>query len=513
MYDKEALLKRYPVGMELSTNYTIGRLLGTGGTGAVFELISKGNSKSLVIKIVPEERKLKINEKYSRNQYSSEFRRAYEVMHRLKNSKHVNIPKQIDRRIWNNRNGVDTLLIMKRMVPLDQYLHRKTIRIRDVIWMGINICEALTDCEKQNIVHSDIKPSNILVNIKGGFVLGDFGTAYFLDQNNKSFEGTLLYSAPELLTGVGQRTYQSDIYSLGLVMYEILNGNRLDSNIDAKNLASNKELLRMRINNAAFTRPKHCPPALFDSVMKACANKTEDRYQNAEEFKSALYAALKADFSNAVIPMRPIQYEETSNSITQTIRVAEKNWRSQFEATIQARSDSSYYAYRSNMLGAKNSFIPPYPHNFCFVHDSLKDRFSVLLKTLVYWTIFTCVLSLYQLFVRMVVYTLCRPKTPIPSTFIMSELLTFCAVTSIINLRNQLFLKLKEMSRTQKCFRYISIATHIVAAAAYIIMAVLDITEWPDFSGLIPFIPVVIMFTVATYIVGLAIQVKEALQT
>ena len=40
-----------------------------------------------------------------------------------------------------------------------------------------------------------------------------------------------------------------------------------------------------------------------------------------------------------------------------------------------------------------------------------------------------------------------------------------------------------------------------------------DITEWPDFSGLIPFIPVVIMFTVATYIVGLAIQVKEALQT
>lgn len=44
-------------------------------------------------------------------------------------------------------------------------------------------------------------------------------------------------------------------------------------------------------------------------------------------------------------------------------------------------------------------------------------------------------------------------------------------------------------------------------------MAVLDITEWPDFSGLIPFIPVVIMFTVATYIVGLAIQVKEALQT
>lgn len=187
MYDKEALLKRYPVGMELSTNYTIGRLLGTGGTGAVFELISKGNSKSLVIKIVPEERKLKINEKYSRNQYSSDFRRAYEVMHRLKNSKHVNIPKQIDRRIWNNRNGVDTLLIMKRMVPLDQYLHRKTIRIRDVIWMGINICEALTDCEKQNIVHSDIKPSNILVNIKGGFVLGDFGTAYFLDQNNKSW--------------------------------------------------------------------------------------------------------------------------------------------------------------------------------------------------------------------------------------------------------------------------------------------------------------------------------------
>lgn len=513
MYDKEALLKRYPMGTELSADYTIGELLGTGGTGAVFELISKGNSKSLVVKIVPEERQLRIRAKHSPNLYSSEFRRAYEVKNRLSNSKYVNIPKQIGRKAWENKKGEDTLLIMQRMVPLDQYLHEKAIRIRDVIKMGIDICNALTDCEKHNIVHSDIKPSNILRNVKGDYVLGDFGTAYFLDQHNKSFEGTLMYSAPELLTADGQRTYQSDIYSLGLVMFEILNGNRLDFKTDGKDFASNKELLRLRIANAGFSRPKHCPSELYDSVMKACAYKPEDRYQNAEQFKLALYAVLKASFSNAVIPIHPIPGKKISNSILQTMRFTGKNWKSQFDTTIRTFSHSSHLANKSNMLGALTSFIPPYPHSFCFARGDLKDRLSVFLKTFVYWTLFTCVLSLYQPFVRVFVYLLCNPKTSMPSTYIMSELLTFCAVTSIINLRNQFSLKLNETSRIQKCFRNFSVITHTVAAGAYIVMAVLDITEWADFSGLISLMPVVIMFAAATYIVGLSIQVREVLQS
>lgn len=513
MYDKEALLKRYPIGTELFADYTIGELLGTGGTGAVFELISKDNSKSLVVKIVPEERQLRIRAKHSPNRYSSEFRRACEVKNRLSNSKNVNIPKQIERRVWENRNGVDTLLIMQRMVPLEQYLHEKAIRIRDVIRMGIDICDALTDCEKHSIVHSDIKPSNILRNAKGNYVLGDFGTAYFLDQHNKSFEGTLMYSAPELLTANGQRTYQSDIYSLGLLMFQILNGNRLDFEIDGQNFASNKELLRLRIANAGFSRPKYCPPELYRSVMKACAYKPEDRYQNAEQFKSALYAVLNAGFGNAVIPIHSIQHKEISNSILQTMRFTGKKWKSQFDTTIRMFSNSSQLNGKSNILGSVTSFIPPYPHSFCFVRGDLKDRLSVFLKTFAYWTLFTCVLSLYQLFVRISVYLLCRPKTLIPSTFIMSELLTFCAVTSIINLRNQFSLKLNETSRIQKCFRYFSVITHTVAAWAYIVMAVLDITEWADFSGFISLMPVVIMFAIATYIVGLSIQVKEVLQS
>ncbi len=80
-------------------------------------------------------------------------------------------------------------------------------------------------------------------------------------------------------------------------------------------------------------------------------------------------------------------------------------------------------------------------------------------------------------------------------------------------MRNQFSLKLNEISRIQKCFRNFSVITHTVAAWAYIVMAVLDITEWADFSGLIPLMPVVIMFATATYIVGLSIQVKEVLQS
>jgi serine/threonine protein kinase len=117
---------------------------------------------------------------------------------------------------------------MEKLTSLNQYQDRHVMTVFDIVKLGIDICSALVCCEKENIIHRDIKPDNIFVNKYGDFKLGDFGIARHMEKTQSVFsqKGTYQYMAPEVYYG---KPYNQtvDMYSLGIVLYKMLNDGRL----------------------------------------------------------------------------------------------------------------------------------------------------------------------------------------------------------------------------------------------------------------------------------------------
>ncbi len=112
---------------------------------------------------------------------------------------------------------------------IDSYCSRKKLGVKERIRLFRQVCDALQYAHSKLIVHHDIKPANILVNEQGQVRLLDFGISQILfsqemeEARKTSFEGTLQYASPEQFDGAGP-SVASDIYKLGLVLYNLLTG-------------------------------------------------------------------------------------------------------------------------------------------------------------------------------------------------------------------------------------------------------------------------------------------------
>ena len=188
--------------------------------------------------------------------------------------------------------GWDIFIRMELLTPFDSFVSNPDFSQKDVIRLGVDICTALEVCEQNYIIHRDIKPDNIFISKFGEYKLGDFGIARKLEttQANLSRKGTLNYMAPEVYKseeyGVGV-----DIYSLGLVLYTLLNNNRiafLPPYPQPITYKDNEEALAKRLSGAPLSLPCNASASLGAVIAKACAFNPQDRYQSATEFKDAL---------------------------------------------------------------------------------------------------------------------------------------------------------------------------------------------------------------------------------
>ena len=118
-------------------------------------------------------------------------------------------------------------LKMELLQDLSSYTEEHEMDEQEVIHLAMDICQALMSCEEKNIVHRDIKPDNILVDKEGNYKLGDFGIARYAEKtwNTLSRRGTFYYMAPEVYHGQKYGA-EADIYSLGMVLYRLLNKGR-----------------------------------------------------------------------------------------------------------------------------------------------------------------------------------------------------------------------------------------------------------------------------------------------
>ena len=192
----------------------------------------------------------------------------------------------------NDRVGWDIYIRMELLTPLNTYISDKVLSEREVIELGCDICSALERCAQRNVIHRDIKPDNIFINEFGDYKLGDFGIARKLENvtSGLSQKGTYNYMAPEVEKG---SSYDAtvDIYSLGIVLYWLLNKRQLPFVSTEKKLLSPRDLVtanRRRLDGEPLPAPCNASPAMAEVILKACDPDPRKRFASAEEMKNAL---------------------------------------------------------------------------------------------------------------------------------------------------------------------------------------------------------------------------------
>ena len=195
--------------------YTIVGYLGRGGTGTVFaaEIDRAGVKQQVAVKV--------LHAHLDDGETEGRFRREQQMLAQLD---HPGITRVIDAGVTEDQQAY---LVMDRVdgEPIDAYCDRHQLDIAARVRLMIQVCEAVAAAHRALIVHLDLKPSNLLVTVDGRAKLLDFGTAKLVRPGDLTMtrQMTPLYASPEQLRGEAVTT-ACDVYSLGVVLYEILAG-------------------------------------------------------------------------------------------------------------------------------------------------------------------------------------------------------------------------------------------------------------------------------------------------
>ena len=207
---------RFPAGTLLGGRYRIIGLLGRGGMGEVYRATDLALGQSVALKFLPEEA---AQDQHRLERFHGEVRIARQVSH--PNVCRVYDIGQAEGMPFISMEYVDgedlgSLLLRIGRLPAGKAL--ETAR---------KLCAGLAAAHDRGIIHRDLKPQNIMMNKRGDVVIMDFGLAAIADQLSaaEARNGTPAYMAPEQLRGA-EVTVKSDIYALGLVLYELFTGKR-----------------------------------------------------------------------------------------------------------------------------------------------------------------------------------------------------------------------------------------------------------------------------------------------
>ncbi|WP_294489459.1 serine/threonine protein kinase [uncultured Ruminococcus sp.] len=190
--------------------------------------------------------------------------------------------------------GFDVMIQMEYYKTLTEYINEKGVLApSEIEKLARDIGTALLAMQEKNMLHRDIKPDNIYVDDNGEFYLGDFGIAKQTQSASfATFVGTQPFMAPEVWNArtPNEQHYgaAADIYSLGITLYYLLNGNRLPMVKSGDNRNAIDSAIFGRLSGKVFDEPENGSEKLKKAVMRCCAFDPADRIQSAKEFLAAL---------------------------------------------------------------------------------------------------------------------------------------------------------------------------------------------------------------------------------
>ncbi|MCL2082889.1 MAG: protein kinase [Oscillospiraceae bacterium] len=216
------------------------------------------------------------------------------VMYSLKGN-NKNIVSYEEHLVIPKENGVGHDIFIKMELLTDLLKKAKeSFSVGDAVRLGIDMCSALELCNSKDLIHRDIKPQNIFISDDNHYKLGDFGIARQLEKTSSglSKKGTNSYMAPEVFKGEDYGA-SVDIYSLGIVLYRLLNDNRLPFlplPPTTPTFNDQETALQRRIQGEKIPPPSHVDTKLSNIILKMCAYNRADRYKNPSEAKNDLLA-------------------------------------------------------------------------------------------------------------------------------------------------------------------------------------------------------------------------------
>ena len=301
-------------------SWHIKRFIGAGSYGKVFEIerrdfdmVFTGALKAITIPADKSEYEQVLEAGMDREGASTYFRdyvqelnREIALMSRLKG--HSNIVSYEDHQIIPHEDGIgwDILIRMELLRPINDALRQnKSFTRAEVIRLGTDLCRALEVCGQYNIIHRDIKPANIFISDTGDYKLGDFGVARIASASTgaSTRAGTVNYMAPEVFRGE-KYTANVDIYSLGLVMYQLLNANRMPfypPYPQPITFSAAEQARARRLAGEALPLPSGAQDALGQLVCKACAPDPAQRFASPLALRKALEALPQAQLAPLAI--------------------------------------------------------------------------------------------------------------------------------------------------------------------------------------------------------------------
>ncbi|MBQ1931384.1 MAG: protein kinase [Lachnospiraceae bacterium] len=310
---------QYRIGDTVMKNWVIKKKLGEGSFGKVYRIEREefGEVYHAALKIitVPQsdaEIQAALEEGMSPSEAEQYFYsmvedivREFALMAKVKGTAYV--VSYEDHEVIRHTQGLgwDILIRMEELTGLLPYAYAHPFTRRDIIKLGIHMCQGLELCQKYNIIHRDIKPENIFVSENGDFKLGDFGIARTVEKtmSGLSKKGTYNYMAPEVYKGL-EYGFSVDIYSLGIVMYRLLNKNRvpfLPPTPQKLTYASREQALARRMSGDEIPMPVYGYGRLGEIVLKACAYNPKDRYSSPLQMRQELEAILYDEQDAAII--------------------------------------------------------------------------------------------------------------------------------------------------------------------------------------------------------------------
>ena len=286
------------IGRSLGGRYQIESLLGQGGMSAVYKATDPNLKRVVAVKL--------IHPHLSGDpQFVQRFEEEAKAVASLR---HPNIVQVYD---FNSDQGVYYMVL--EFVPgetLHDRLQRlsgqgRTLPITDSLKFTLNICAALEYAHQRGIIHRDIKPANIMLDVYGQAILMDFGIVKLVGGTSHTATGAVLgtarYISPEVIRAEPADP-RSDIYSLGITLYEMLSGKTPFQSDSAMTL------MMMHLNDPVpdpRSLRADLPDALVKILLKSLEKDRAKRYQSAAEMAADLKRMLASIESGTVVAPIP----------------------------------------------------------------------------------------------------------------------------------------------------------------------------------------------------------------
>jgi serine/threonine protein kinase len=287
------------------TRYRLVKVIGRGAMGVVHEAINLDLMRTVALKVLDPER------------MGVDAERRFKVEARaIAQLSHENLVKLFEFGVAQDGRPFYAMELLTGE-SLDKKLERERgMDFREAVRIGVQACYALETAHAASVIHRDIKPANLFLSDDGKLKLLDFGVAkaaFNVETDGEGLQivGTPEYMAPEQARGTADE--RSDIYALGVVLFELLSG-RLPHEAESPVLLLDAKFRKEPESLRTLVPERGIPKMLDVAVSRALSPEPEHRYRSAAEMRAALEAALN-ETETASTPRRKLVVRGLASAI------------------------------------------------------------------------------------------------------------------------------------------------------------------------------------------------------